>query len=503
MTQRGKADIIQITLYTIFLCWTSPFLIEWGRNMKRILTICMILCLMIYSIVTLAFASPIGVDSTSQEVMINSCHGLDATGTLLGSQKLLENAKAAFLYEATSDTVMYELNADEKMHPASLVKIMTAFMAVRRGELTDLVVVTEDAISSLPIDAVSSDLVPGEQISLKDLLYCLLVGSANDAAAVIAEHISGSQPAFVQQMNQYAKEIGCTGTQFTNAHGLHNADQYTTARDVVKILSAAMKNDVFRSIFTSVKYTVSATNKSEERSLGSNNSLMDTGSALYYDSRVIGGRTGVTEDGRRCIATAAESNGMLLLSVVMGAETTYQEDGYSAIRVGGYHETSALLNAGFNGNKSAQILFANQVLEQWDVVDGNNDVVLGSKVSVSVVLPDSVTSADLTLRYADVELRAPISAGQKVSTVQIWYGNMCVAEADLYAMNSVDLTNSVKIEKNVQSNNGLWITALWIILAVVGGVAVIIISVRSVGEVRSFLTKMRTKRYRRSRRRSH
>ena len=433
---------------------------------------------------------------------INTCHSLDAGNTQLGAQKLIENAKSAVLYEATSDTLMYTLNADERMYPASLVKILTALIAVEKGELSDSVTVKEGAISSLPNDAVSADLVAGEQITLEDLIYCLLVGSANDAAAVIAEHISGSQNAFVQLMNQYAHELGCTGTQFTNAHGLHNEDQYTTARDCARILNAAMKNEVFRSIFTAVKHTVPATNKSEERNLGSNNSLMDPSSKLYYDPRVIGGRTGVTEDGRRCIAAAAENNGMLLICVVMGSETTYQEDGYSAITVGGYHETTALMDAGFNGYKSAQILFANQALRQCDVVDGDSDVVLGSKVSVSAVLPETASAAELSLRFADAQLRAPVEAGQQISSVQVWYGNMCVAEADLYAMNAVDLAGTVKIAADAQGKGEKWLTVLWIGLGVACSAACILVLFRTVVKIRVLAAKNRSKRYRRSRRRS-
>lgn len=456
-----------------------------------------------YPMNVLASASPVTEKTVLQEMpntaATNTCHSLDATNTLLGSQKLFDNAKAAILYEATSETLMYAMNADERMYPASLVKIMTALIAVRNGTLSDSVIVTENAVSALPNDAVSADLVAEEQISLEDLLYCLLVGSANDAAVVIAEHISGSQNTFVQLMNGYAQELGCTGTQFTNAHGLHNTDQYTTARDAARILDAAMKNDVFRSIFTAVKHTVPATNKSEERSLSSNNAMLDASSKLYYDPRVIGGRTGVTEDGRRCIAAAAENNGMVLISVVMGSETTYQEDGYSAISVGGYHETTALLNAGFNGYKSAQILFAGQALKQCKVADGSNDVILGSKVSVAAVLPEAVTAADLSLRYTELELRAPIAAGQKVSSVQVWNGNMCVAEADLYTMNAVELRDSVKVVTDSQKYSGLWLTALWIGLAIVGGTGIVVICVRTAGK---FRFKLRGKRYRRSRRRS-
>lgn len=478
--------------------------------MKKTIAICLILCILIQLSASQALAAAAGgseaTTATSPDdsiVAANTCHTLDADSTLLGTGKLIENAKAAILYEATSETLMYAWNADEKMYPASLVKILTALIAVENGKLEDTVTVTESAIASLPIDAVSADLVAGEQITLEDLLYCLLVGSANDAAVVIAEHISGSQNSFVQLMNQYAKDLKCAGTQFTNAHGLHNADQYTTARDAARILSAAIKNDVFRSIFTAAKHTVPATNKSEERSLGSNNALLDPSSKLYYDARVIGGRTGVTEDGRRCIATAAESNGMLLISVVMGSETEYQEDGYSAIRVGGYHETTALLDAGFTGYKCAQILFADQTLRQCEVIDADSDVVLGPHVSVSAVLPETVNAADLTMRYADTAFRAPIEAGQKLSTVQIWHGNVCVAQTELYAMNSVGMSNSVQLVEDSDNKQGGFSIAIWILLGIGVAAALLYVLIRFARWIRITLSNHRSKRYRRSRRRSH
>lgn len=443
-----------------------------------------------------------GDSATNSVILANTCHGMDATSALLGADKIIKNAKSAFLYESGSDTLMYSLNADEKAYPASFVKIMTGYIAAEEGNLDDLVTVSEGAVSSLPVDAVSADLLAGEQIRLEDLLYCLLVSSANDAAAVIAEHISGSQEAFVELMNQYAKDIGCTSTQFTNAHGLHNEQQYTTARDSARILNTAIKNSIFREIFTSVKHSVPATNLSSERLLTSNNFILDTASKLYYDERVIGGRTGVTEDGRRSIATASEKNGMLLICIVMGSDTVYQEDGTSAITVGGYQETTQLLDAGFAGYKTAQIIYSEQALRQLEIPNGSNNLIIGPKDSVSAVIPETATFGELSFRYADAALQAPISKGEKVSSVQIWYGNMCVAQTDLFAMNDVAASGSVHSVEQVRDSG---FTIGWIIWFFAGAVCVAGFGFGTFYLVKRFRILSATRRnrnYRRSRRRS-
>jgi D-alanyl-D-alanine carboxypeptidase (penicillin-binding protein 5/6) len=449
--------------------------------------------------------SPVAASSVSvgdQLVSANSCHGIDAGSSLLGSQKIVDNAKAVMLYEATSDTLMYAWNADEKMHPANIVKILTALIAAERGNCDDVVTVNESAIAAIPFDAISADLVAGEQLSLEELLYCLLVGSANDAAVVIAEHISGSHSAFVNEMNTRAQAIGCTGTQFTNAHGLHDDAQFTTARDAARILDAAMNNEVFRTVFTTIKHTVPATNKSSERALSSSNSLMDASSKLYYDPRVIGGRTGVTGDGRRCLASVAENNGMRLICVVMGSDTVYQEDGYSAITIGGYHETTKLLDAGLDGYKAVQVLFANQSIRQFKVADGDSDVIAGPQISVSAVLPDSVTVNDLSMRYSDEIVQAPVASGEQISSVEIWYGNMCVAQAELYAMNSVNHKDTLITAEDSQGDQGVWKIAIWIVVPILLVLFLVFIVPRLVHKLRLSTVRKRSKIYRRSRRRS-
>lgn len=433
--------------------------------------------------------------------VINSCNGIDATAPLLGVGKLVDNAESVFLYEANSKTLMYAWNADVQMYPASFVKILTAIIAIENGNLEDVVTVTESAISSIPYDAASAELVAEERMTLKDLLYCLLLDSANDAAAVIAEHISGDQAAFVLKMNQYVQDIGCINSVFTNAHGLHDDEQYTTARDVGRILEAALKNEVFYSIFTATKYTVPQTNKSEARELITGNAIMDESSKLYYDPRVVGGRTGVTANGKRCFAALAENETMQVISIVMGSESEYQEDGYSAVRIGGYQETSTLLDAGFNGYKSAQILYANQALLQCQVTEGNSDVIIGPAISVSTVIPENVTMDDLTFQYANGGFNAPIQKGDSLTTVQVWYGNMCLAQAELVALNNVENINDLHNYGPPAEKKDFSI--LWIILLIILAVCVVtFLILRFRTKIIASIRINRSKRYRRSRRRS-
>ncbi len=449
--------------------------------------------------VTNDIQQPTGQNST---LTFDNSLGIDATTTLLGDDKKVENVQAAALFEANSGTLMYTWKADAKMYPASLVKILTALIALEEGTPSVMVTVSEEAVSSVPADAVSVDLIPGEQLSLIDLVYCMMVGSGNDAAAVIAEHISGSQAAFVAKMNDYAQRLGCANTKFTNPHGLHDDEQYTTARDIIRILAEAAKNELFLEVFTTKEHTVEATNKSDRRSMQTGNFMVDSTSKLYYDPRVLGGRTGVTEDGRRCLATIADHNGMRLLCVVMGTESEYQEDGYSAISIGGYKETTTLLDAGSNGYQTAQIIYANQALRQCEVVNGSNHVVMGPKTSVITILPGNISLENLTFQYSDLTLQAPVSVGDKVSSVRVFNGNICVAQADLYAMNSVERADNLQVIDGSGDGNAVLRTVLVIILSVAVCIVAALFVVRGVGKMRLIAAKKRKNRYHRSHRRS-
>lgn len=430
-----------------------------------------------------AFALPVYAQEDNQTAQtepehITGCSGLDASSSYLGPVKISENMGAAVLFEPKSETMMFSLNPDAKMYPSSLVKILTALIAVEKGNPAEMITVRQAVLDTVYYGAASADLVADEQMSLADLIYCMMVGSANDAAAVIADHIAGSQTAFVEAMNRYAAELGCTGTKFKNVHGLHDDEQYTTARDMAKILHAAVKNEEFLKYFSAIKHTVPATNKTTEpRELSSQNFLMNVEKMeLYFDERAIGGRTGITETGLRCLATLAENDGMQLISIVMDSKSTEDDRGNTSV-YGSFNETKLLLDAGFNGYTVVQTLYKDQILKQMPVKNGANDVMVGSTGSAFSVLPSGTKMSDLSYRFVDEpqSLEAPIQAGDPISYVQVWHGNLCVGQAELVAVNTVyEQLSAESPAEIVPSQNNNNHTTLIIVLVVVGAIGLLV-----------------------------
>lgn len=462
-------------------------------------------CILVFTCMFYNIVSPVAANTPDQPLSVDSygCHTLDADMAYLGVEKLVDNVGAAVLYELNSDTLMYTLRADEKVYPSSLVKILTALIAVEKGDLQAKITVTQNVLDHVPYYAASAELQPDEQLSLSDLLYCMMVGSANDAAAVIATHICGSLEAFVKEMNAYAADLGCVGTQFTNVHGLHDEQQYTTARDMARIVAAAVKNEAFLPYFSAANYIVPATNKSEERELSSRNFLINTDEfQIYFDPRAVGGRTGTTEDGARCLAALAESGDMRMISVVMGSESTFAEDG-NTLTYGSFKETSTLLDACFNGYQVSQVTYKGQILKQDSVANGENDVVLCSNESVYSVLPADTTVTDLTFKFDDSNaVEAPVEAGQILSKAEVWHGGFCIAQVDLVAINSVRrVTEQSELDQQENATEGVG-QVLLIILAIFGSIACFLLAIRGVRKVRILLVRRRSKQYRRSRRRS-
>ncbi|MBO5952726.1 MAG: D-alanyl-D-alanine carboxypeptidase [Oscillospiraceae bacterium] len=443
------------------------------------------LCLLLQSIVAPVSAVPTntthdgastpenGVTAQTMTSVVSGSHSVDAGVPLCGSSKLLQTAGAAMLYETNSDTMMYAWNPDTQLEPASLVKIMTALLAVEKGNLSDSITVSANAIASLPSN-MKPDFQIGEVVTLEQLLYCLMVDSSNDAALVIAHHIAGSQQGFHIMMNQRAQELGCTNTNFMNAHGLHDEKQYTTARDMVKILREASKNALFMKFFSAIDYTMPATNMSESKYMITTNYMIRDDKQLYYERHVTGGRTGVTDARRRCLIVTATSGSMSYIAVVLDAIPTFDENGAVPLYFGSYEETKELLNLGFNGYAVTQVISKEDVLIQHPVMNGDNHVALGPEQSVSTVLPADVVYNDLSIRYqqAGNSFTAPVAAGVAVNSVQVWYKNICVAESPIVTKNAV----SVYSEKIQQSNAGgggffatlLTVLGVLLVLAVAG-----------------------------------
>ncbi len=463
-----------------------------------------ILCFIIAICLTVCSYIPASAEETADVSVEYGCNTFDAKVPLLGSTEKMDTAASAILFEANSETLMYAWNPDTPLYPASLVKIMTAMIAIQEGTMTDVVTVTKEVLDTVPSNAMTVKLYTDEVITVQDLLYCMMVASANDAAAVLADHIAGSQAAFVAKMNQYAKELGCTATEFTDVHGL-DGKQRTTARDLARILSHALKNEEFRKVFGTVYYKTAVTNKTSERALASGNYLLnDDESTIYYDKRVTGSRTGIDANGDRCIASTAAANGMQMVSVVLGAKDVYSENGYSIKLIGGYKETSHLLDIGLEGFQAVQLLYQDQALQQTQVENGDCLLTLGPNINASSVLPQGVTPDQLTYKYGSgAEISLPVSKGDSVSDVQIWYGNVCLAQSGLYALNKVQNRLNDSGNLNSGKQDSTWFLTILKVL-VIGAllVLVVIVGLRAYSRLRFTAARSRSRRHRRNRRRS-
>ena len=366
----------------------------------------------------------------------SGCHSIEARVPLWGSERLLDTAAAAILYELNSDTMVYAWNPDIQVHPASLVKIMTCLLALENADLSDSVTVTSNAAAALP-KGTTMNFVVGEVWTLEQMLYCMMVGGYNDASVIIAEHVAGSQKAFVRMMNERAAEIGCVGTVFTNATGFHDDKQVSTARDLVKILQEALKNEHFMDFFSATIFRLPENELHAARYMETPNYMMTyTITQEYYDVRVTGGRTGVTEARERCLIVTAESKGLHYIAIVMCAKATYDDDG-NIVRFGSYEEVKQLLNKGFSNHRVTQVLSDEQILTQYPVASGENSVAVGPSETFFTVLPTDIISTELSYRYQSTPaLTAPVETGEYINSVQVWYGNVCVAQSPILTKNS-------------------------------------------------------------------
>lgn len=372
-------------------------------------------------------------------------HSIDAQRPLDGSEKMLDTAKAVMLYERNSDTMIYSYEPDKQVDPSSMAKLMTALIAIESLDMNAVATVSRAALNDVGIGVVSVKprFSPGEEVSVEALLYCMIAASDSDSAAVLAEMISGSQAAFVEKMNQRAAAMGCTNTHFTNAHGLYDPNAYSTARDICRIIDTALENELFAKIFSAKSYTVPATNKADARQVHTTNRMMsELYLSSYYDNRITGGKTGTDGANGRCLAVTAVDGGMELLAVVMGAEAIYNKDDPNILdSFGSFEEMKVLLDYACDTFEYRQVFHKNQTFSQYPVANGANNLVTTPASEAYAILPVELTPEQLRWVYPDNvgTITAPVQAGQKITTVEVWYGDLCIAQSDLLALNSVDV----------------------------------------------------------------
>lgn len=245
-------------------------------------------------------------------------------------------AETAIVMDMDTEEILYAKGIDEKRAPASTTKILTAMLAIEKVPFETQITFT-DEVNNIEAGSTHIGIKPGETLTMKDCAYAILLASANEVSSGVAEYIGTTVPAFVDMMNQRAKELGCTNTHFVNANGLYDENHYTTARDLAIIAKAAFQNETFREVVKTPYYIVSKTNiTDEERWLNNHHKMILQGSE-YYEG-CLGGKTGYTEKAGNTLVTYAERNGRKLVCALLADVNIVAQ----------YTDTKALLNYGFD-----------------------------------------------------------------------------------------------------------------------------------------------------------
>lgn len=226
---------------------------------------------------------------------------------------------SAIIMDANTGQILYEKNAHARQYPASITKILTVYLAIKHGDLNSTITMSDAAVWGIDRGSSHIALDVGEQISMSDALYAVMLVSANEAAWAIAEQVSGSLTNFVQLMNDTAQALGCNDTHFTNANGLHDPEHYTTAYDMALITKEALTSKTFRDYASETYHEIAPTNMNgETRYLTQGNRMMLSNSEYYY-AACKGGKTGYTDDAGGTLVVWTEKNDMQLICVTMGA----------------------------------------------------------------------------------------------------------------------------------------------------------------------------------------
>lgn len=280
-------------------------------------------------------------------------------------------SEAAILIEAKTGKILYDKDIYSRKYPASTTKILTAILAIENCDLNETAIASHEAIFSVKSGYSIANIQEGESFTIGELLEVLMLQSANEAANIIAEHISGSVEEFAKLMNQKAKEIGCLDSNFVNANGAHNDEHYSTAYDLAMIAKYCMQNEIFRQLVEMQECSLPTTEKfEEERKFYNTNSLMQQNSRYYYPY-CNGIKTGFTTPAKNCLISSSNKNGFELISVILHAEST--EDGLSAR----YVDTINLFEYGYNNFKKDKIWQEYDVNEVVENVNKNEEITDG------------------------------------------------------------------------------------------------------------------------------
>lgn len=388
-------------------------------NIKKY-TILALLCATVTNVTVPSLAAPVSEEVTSSALDANWPQGPSIS------------SEAAILIEANTGTILYEKEPHKQMYPASITKILTTLIATEQCSLDEQVTFTADTLATIPFDSSRIWVDDGEYLSMEDCLGAILIVSANDVAAGVAEHISGSLDDFAVLMNERAKELGCLNSNFVNSHGYHDPEHYTTAYDMAQIARAFFENDLLSSLARQRSFKISASaGQPDDIWEFSKNQLFET--RTYEYEYLVGSKTGYTDKAGQTLVSCAQKDGMKLICVVLNAESPEQ-----------YKDTVTLFDFGFSHFTTANIYENDKtyvVADSFydvDVLDvlGNSSPLLHMDQDAIIILPKSATFADTT-SYITMSAEGSNAA----ATAHYQYGTHHIGEAPIYMTSVAGVTN--------------------------------------------------------------
>ncbi len=344
--------------------------------MKRILSV--FLC------ITLLFLSPLFSAAAAAATSSEEAQWPDGPGVY---------ADSAIVMEASTGLILYEKNMDDQHYPASITKIMTALVAIENSNLGETVTFSKNAIFDVDLDSSRIGIDVGEQLTMQQCLYGILLESANEVSYAVAEHVGGTVDAFVDMMNKKAKELGCTNTHFVNPHGLHDSNHYTSSHDMALITQAALKNETFRKIFSTRTYQIPPTNIQPETRYLRNHHKFVLQEGHQYDD-CIGGKTGYTSNSKFTLVSVAKRGDLELICVIMRDDTTNHQ----------YDDTKKLFDYAYDNFSIYTVadLESTQVLSESPMFTRYNPLLSKASSPLEIdkkgflILPNSASFEDAT-----------------------------------------------------------------------------------------------------------
>lgn len=410
-------------------------------------------------------------EKTETETTESTTTNTEGTSTDSTSSELTLTAESAILMDATTGKILYEKNSRTKQYPASITKLMTILLALEHGSLEDEITFSHDAVFSIEPGSAHIAIQEGEILTLEQVLYGIMLRSANECANAAAEYVDGSMEKFAEHMTARAKELGCENTNFVNANGLFDENHYTTAYDMALIAQELLKKETYRSMMSNTYYLIPPTNKQpEERPLHGQHQMLNENSLYYYEP-AEGGKTGYTVEAQNTLVTYAKQGDTELIAVVLKCNGAQH-----------YVDTKTLFEYGFANYQTVKAFSAADLTQNVAITETYKDktttldtIAVAPASDVYVTIPKNATIENITKAVDCPESASvPVAVGDKLGTVVLSLNGEALATVDLTAQKEVKATTDEERAAQAAAARNKILKRIAIGVGIVFGILVIV-----------------------------